>query len=643
MPSSKARSSPSVDRRDRLTLAKLASYDDVATDALVDRAYFWTNTRKNRTKYIHMRGIHDDDVARILLHDAIVAKDAVKAERELLSMSGLKKYMARLSSDREKEWFRRHLRKYIQMYLPDSPFEVTTTNRYTIMVHEAAICARKFIKQGQEIKYLSGTLVSMTREEEKDLDLSRNDFSIVMSSRRKSPSFFLGPARFANHDCNANGRLVTRGSEGMQVMATRDIYIGEEITVSYGEDYFGIDNCECLCLTCERAVRNGWSPNVDSEPQSKASTPALNDEAANTDNVSPSKKRKYGPDSDSEASTLSTPRKRSKFTRQNSKLRSAVSLAEIAPSIEPATPESPKLTTEGHTEPKDTNSGEANSEGSEHISENTVTASAEAIVQSSTTTDCESPTSLADDSQRSSTSTPPTSESEANVKVKVEEITEISAGDSKSTVEASLELTAPSQSDVVGRRLMGSDHDALSDLSDSLELDDKLGTVVDRSKKCRSPRGKRTVVPSVEAETHRTRVPGDYTKTSKLLAQPYDRWVDCQTCNVWFVQQNSYLTRRECPRCERHSMLYGFRWPKTDTDGPNDDDERVMDHRTIHRFLYPEEEARISRKDRGVSFGITPTPEFSDTRTETEDSEGGDSRRNTRASRRRTRELRMTM
>lgn len=37
MPSEKARDSPSVDRRDRLTLAKLASYDDVATDALVDR------------------------------------------------------------------------------------------------------------------------------------------------------------------------------------------------------------------------------------------------------------------------------------------------------------------------------------------------------------------------------------------------------------------------------------------------------------------------------------------------------------------------------------------------------------------------------------------------------------------------------
>lgn len=36
MPPSGTRPSPS-DRRERLTLSKLASYDDVATDAMVDR------------------------------------------------------------------------------------------------------------------------------------------------------------------------------------------------------------------------------------------------------------------------------------------------------------------------------------------------------------------------------------------------------------------------------------------------------------------------------------------------------------------------------------------------------------------------------------------------------------------------------
>ena len=113
------------------------------------QAYFWTKTRKNRPKYIAMRGINGDVVGHLVLHDVVVAKNVDKAEKEILDITGLKRYVAKLSSDREREWFRRHLRKYIQMYLPDSPFEVTTTNRYTITNHEAAICARQFIKKGQ--------------------------------------------------------------------------------------------------------------------------------------------------------------------------------------------------------------------------------------------------------------------------------------------------------------------------------------------------------------------------------------------------------------------------------------------------------------------------------------------------------------
>ncbi|KAF5865169.1 Histone-lysine N-methyltransferase set9 [Aspergillus alliaceus] len=598
MPSSKARDSPSVERRDRLTLAKLASYDDVATDALVDRAYFWTNTRKNRTKYIPVRGIHDDDVARILLQDVIVAKDTVKAETQLLSMSGMKKYLAKLPNDREKEWFRRHLRKYIQMYLPDSPFEVTTTNRYTITEHEAAICARKFIKQGEEIKYLSGTLVPMTREEEQELDLKRKDFSIVMSSRRKTPSFFLGPARFANHDCNANGRLVTRGSEGMQVVATRDIYTGEEITVSYGDDYFGIDNCECLCLTCERVVRNGWAPHVDSEGESsKASTPALNDEVMSNDNSLSPRKRKHPSDSDSEISPSSTPRKRTKFTRQNSKLRSAVSLADFGPMSD-----NPPLSTETLVVQQATEAASVAEDAIEPAKGSAVEVAV--VVTQTSATDCDSPPSLeADDSQLLSTSTTPTSL--GDVKIKVEDLLEAPIPETGSTTTAHLALSATDQPRG-DRRLLGNDSDALSELSDLVDMDDKLATV-QKPKRSRGSCWRNSVVPSVEEESHRVRVPGDYTKTSKLLAQAYDRW------------------------------------PKTDKEGPMDDEERVMDHRTVHRFLYPEEEARVSRKDRGVSFGVTPTPELSEPRTETEDSEACEDRRNTRASRRRTRSLRMTI
>ncbi|CAI7662989.1 unnamed protein product [Penicillium pancosmium] len=662
MPPKRARSSPSVpEARERLTLAKLASYDDVATDALVDHAYFWTNIRKNRNKYTSARGIHDDEVGGILLHDVVVAKDIAGAERKLLELPGLRKYSANLPSPREKEWFRRHLRKYIQMYHPDSPFEVTTTNRYLITQAEAALCARKFIKAGQEIRYLSGTLVSMTKEEETDLGLTRKDFSVVMSSRRKTASFFLGPARFANHDCDANGRLVTRGTEGMAIMTTREIHEGEEITVSYGEDYFGIDNCECLCLTCERMVRNGWAHHADSDATSKESTPVSLDEAGPEENHSPRQKRRRDSDVDSEdlPSICSTPRKRAKFSRQTSKLREEIQLSEL-PVDSTATPETDTPLTPGpeidiHQIPSaiavgrpvsglrqevvisevveptpeapSTDALLSSMEGPE-LSDlknpdlaGAVKAALAPINPSETTgtqppalAERESPSSVTGESHRSSTSSQPTS---------VDDLIKVEGPTLLETIKAEVEL--------------------IPEINEPDHLTDDASETAPKKK--RYQRKKWKVIASVETEAPLVRTPGDYTRTPKLLGQKYDRWVECQTCDSWFVQCNSYQTRRECPRCERHSKLYGYQWPQTDK-GP-DGEERVMDHRTIHRFL-SNEEASTARKDqrRGLSFGITPTPELSD-RTETENNEppgsGSGSRRSTRASRHRTRELRMTM
>ncbi len=34
-------------------------------------------------------------------------------------------------------------------------------------------------------------------------------------------------------------------------------------------------------------------------------------------------------------------------------------------------------------------------------------------------------------------------------------------------------------------------------------------------------------------------------------------------------------------------------WPKTEKDGPRDTEERILDHRTVHRFLRAEDEAKI--------------------------------------------------
>jgi histone-lysine N-methyltransferase SUV420H len=658
------------------------------------------------------------------------------AEKELLAMPGLNKYLQRLPNNCEREWFKRHLRKYIQIYLPDCPFEISTTNRYTITQQEAAVTARKDIKKGDEIKHLCGTLVSITREEELNLDLARKDFSIVMSSRRKAPSLFLGPARFANHDCNANGRLVTRGSDGMQIVAACDIDIGQEITVSYGDDYFGTDNCECLCETCERAVRNGWSPALASRPKSNASTPGLEDETASIEmrhsSTFPSK-RKIDSESGSDSPPMiSTSRKKAKSERQASKLRVEILLPEVTEANDQTKikrdhngeankatsssisekqahgPDDPKLPEQiegdGATGQKKRQFGfdsetdksvsptprkkprfqtlhnrnmerlrsmspemdrskgtsfllkldkslstlakETEAQSSAGTVETPVATSTNLVSNTDSTldstTDHDSPRSSNDDGQQSSVSTTATSLSDDD-NIKIESI--------ECSIETATVQTIPVES--TGQQPLELESDnrpssqlsPLSELSHSCELDDRLQTVVDKVNGLRKKSPRKQALPSVEDEcsTPGTRVPGDYTKTAKLLAQRYDRWVDCQTCSQWFLQQNAYLTRKECFRCERHSKLYGFQWPKTDSEGPHDDEERVLDHRMVHRFLTTEEEAKINRRSRGVSFGVTPTPELpAGLRSETESSET-EGRRTTRANQRRTRDLRKTM
>ena len=204
--------------------------------------------------------MREQEIAQIIQSHLIVDPDMATAETKLLATAGLKKYYSSLQTGPERDDFKAHLRRYMSIYLPDCPFEVNATNRYTIVTAEAAITARRPIRRNETVKYLAGIQVVITPEEEAEMALRKKDFSLVVSSRHKSTSLFMGPARFANHDCKANARLVTRGQAGIEIIACREIEVGEEINVSYSESYFGDSNCECLCASCERALVNGWKP-----------------------------------------------------------------------------------------------------------------------------------------------------------------------------------------------------------------------------------------------------------------------------------------------------------------------------------------------------------------------------------------------
>lgn len=171
---------------------------------------------------------------------------------DLTKLPGLQGFYGNLNFD-EKKHFQQHLCQYVAIYMPDCPFEISSTNRYTIGLHEATVIARQPIKKGVAIKYLGGTRVRLTREEDTAETAQPNgDLSIVVQDRNKATSLFLGPARFLNHDCNANAKLLPSGLYAMEVIAVRDIQVGEEITVSYGDDYF--DDDKCRCETCNETA-----------------------------------------------------------------------------------------------------------------------------------------------------------------------------------------------------------------------------------------------------------------------------------------------------------------------------------------------------------------------------------------------------
>lgn len=711
--------------------------------------YFWATIRKNRAKYNLTRGINEEDITASLFRNVVLERDVSKAEAALLQLSGLRKYVSLLRSDREREDFRRHMRKYINIWLPDCPFEVSTTNRYTIVTHEAAVTARRLIKKGETIKYLCGNKVQMTPEEEKDLDLTRRDFSVVMTSRKKTPSLFLGPARFANHDCKANAKLVPRGPEGMIVVAEREIDVGNEITVNYGEHYFGEDNCECLCATCEAGATGAWAEKDEIEETSTLSTPGDDSDLdtmksrqsrgtkrkVSTTNSSLTSLTSFSSD-DERSDEESTPKKKRRLSagktpavldiaisadmlltpttnteKVGSPLRNVLHVEDII--VEPEPVQSP-----AHPQ-QQLSLKEAGQHG--------ITTSVEDEVLSNVRTALGGGSCIGESASRQLEAMPSAQEPQSNTrsnseshvpyrfsspfsfltgktssnssgrlkqffprartnpsKVKSENqslgTSSMSSGGDSTTDNAIPQRSSPATTlstrfssgidwntaDKLAPILISSvASSALSTAPSSLtsiaEIDDTNFTIKrkrlprkgGRSRKFggprntgqpdeaevtkpkpapHTPRKPRIVQPTIEIEIPSHRVPGDYIRTRLLLGESHSRWVDCRTCEACWVQANGYQTRKECPRCERHSKLYGYRWPKTERAGKNDDEERVMDHRTVHRFIPTEEEKLEMKRGRGVGI-IAEGAGISERSESTGDDFGSSERTDSRAGR----------
>ncbi len=706
-------------KKKQLTFGQLAAYDDILTDCLVDhvgsckfdrarppktdcgqQVYYWTTIPKNRPSYHASRGVREEEIAKIIQTHLIVDPDLSTAEEKLLATDGLRKFVSSLKTPRERDDFKGHLRRYMSIYLPDCPFEVNATNRYAIGSYEASVTARRLIRRNETIKYLAGSQVTVTAEEEAQLALRKKDFSLVVSSRSKLTSLFMGPARFANHDCDANARLVTRGQAGIEIIACRDIEVGDEITVTYSESYFGEDNCDCLCQTCETNLANGWKPEDGAVSLQNSLEAAL---AGSIEGYSLRRRRRDQSISiaGSRASSV-TPgiRPRILKTRRSQRMlgdrdsttdsgdadqlgMSPVikrSLAAAGLSSPPMTPAKRFKTNHFRVSsiPMDVGISTAGSESEFAQSSRGSEASID-IESNATLIDANSPDSGKIGVPLLSPDLSPVKQSvEMDSHLEVEHLPRISsvsdqpngsdtilpttemipperAFDTAAAAEPSLPSTEDASAAEAGASTMkrflvptsfwspqerqtkarqdseetildpdtveaedrtrhDSDETILEDdgTADVAEPSGWLATMArapppkggvsklpserspvtsESSLPTKSKKGRVSAVVVVEP-ARQQRTPGDYTLTPRLLSEPDTAWIHCTNCNTAFVQRNAYYTQSNCYRCERHSKLYGYVWPKTAPAGKGDKEQRVLDHRTVNRFLHPEDEAK---------------------------------------------------
>ncbi|KAF9435660.1 Histone-lysine N-methyltransferase set9 [Entomortierella beljakovae] len=219
-----------------MDLQTLSTLDDLVSDILLDGINLWFQTHKMNKDYNPIQ-LPEGKVLDIIQRRVIVDRKVPEAVKALLE----------------------HARRYLNIYLPTAGFEISQTDRYSAVTNksEACVIANRRFEIGFELRYCAGTIAILNEQEERDLENRTSDFSVIKTSR-KGTCLFLGPARFVNHDCDPNCSFMSAGANVIYFKVLKSINVNDEITTHYGDNYFGPNNQECLCATCERLGRGGY-------------------------------------------------------------------------------------------------------------------------------------------------------------------------------------------------------------------------------------------------------------------------------------------------------------------------------------------------------------------------------------------------
>ena len=130
-------------------------------------------------------------------------------------------------------------------------FRFFPTTLYEPTRPQVGVQATSTLQPGRTVSGLVALTASLPPEVVADLERREKDFSLMERGSSEHVSLLLGPLRFVNHDCHPNCRMVWKGDGTVGATAIGTIQPGDEITFFYGDSYFGPDNAECRCRTCQ--------------------------------------------------------------------------------------------------------------------------------------------------------------------------------------------------------------------------------------------------------------------------------------------------------------------------------------------------------------------------------------------------------
>ncbi|EDV21936.1 uncharacterized protein TRIADDRAFT_29474 [Trichoplax adhaerens] len=231
--------------------SQLAEYDDIAISLVIDPLLGF-KTHKMNPKFRWVTCNREE--LRSIVEEYISSGNLDEACNGILSTKWACHYLMN-KDPLQKQLFKEHLCRYLRVFSPNSGFSILPVRRYSAEKLEAKISVTTEWLKSSKIHDLCGCIAEMTEDEEKRLLLpGENDFSIMFSTRKKCSQLWLGPAAYINHDCRPSCKFISTGRNTACVKVLRDLKAGDEVTCYYGDNFFGDNNKDCKCETCERYI-----------------------------------------------------------------------------------------------------------------------------------------------------------------------------------------------------------------------------------------------------------------------------------------------------------------------------------------------------------------------------------------------------